>query len=44
MRTIKTYPKGAPFYNASASRNVAMCVVTWHEEGLFLPTIEKHHC
>jgi hypothetical protein len=23
MRTIKTYSKGAPFYNASASRNVA---------------------
>jgi hypothetical protein len=27
MRPIKTYSKGAPFYNASASRNVAQGVV-----------------
>ena len=25
MRTIKTYSKGAPFYNASGYRNVAFC-------------------
>jgi len=24
MRTIKTYSKGAPFYNASSHRNVAL--------------------
>ncbi len=30
MRTIKTYPKGAPFYIASAYGNVAVCfAVVW---------------
>src|SRR6266566_9475070 len=32
MRPIKTYSKGAPFYNASSSRNVAFGVLVWVRE------------